>query len=220
MSFDDFKNSLSNDVLEISEFTLGWLCMTPSQKAEMISEVKNIGNQNNITFIKTVAEDAKQYDFEKFLISEAGVKDFVDKLKGKAYDAKLGAQDKYYDTEQEFAKAKLKLPISKDIPTNQMAKDYFDKREIGVKVAKGARKLGASPDTADKARDVAEKVAKTGIRAKNVASGAAADTADAVKKFAGEHGGKAAAAAAAGLGALGLVKALRRKKAEKASAEA
>jgi hypothetical protein len=75
-------------------------------------------------------------------------------------------------------------------------------QEAGLKekLAKGFK--NATEKASETAKDVSNKIKDAGVSAGG-----------ALKKFAGEHGGKVAAATAAGLGALALVKAMRRKKA-------
>lgn len=200
MSYQNFISSLDGGTSKIHEEDIGlWLSLSADEKAKMIEETKELGTEDDIKYLLEAAEAAKAVpDDEKMGI--------IDKWKKFVKGSKEG-----------YAKAQEKM-IDPAITAKGgigKASEYVGKK-LGIKslersgaagqdsaaAAKIARKLGASSDTA---MSVGDKV-ETGSKA--------------VRKFASEHGGKMAAAAAAGLGALGLVKALRRRKQQQASAEA
>jgi flagellar hook-basal body complex protein FliE len=233
MAFKDMLESLSTkedkQEIEIYELTLGWLTLTNSERAQVIEGAKKTGEFNR-QLIKEIAEDAKKYQevyelsdkeeaiYQKMRASAA------EKLKGvsrKDFGKVLKQSDDALDRSQELA-GKLKNVPLLGKAASRTASD-LGTAEAGIKAARVTNALGASPETSAKvafttakgvkgAKDIASDISGGVGKAVDTASEAGETASKAIRKFAGEHGGKAAAAAAAGLGALGLVKALRRKK--------
>lgn len=113
----------------------------------------------------------------------------------------LNKLDDEVDTSQAINKKLENVPLIGRFAKAQ--KSGLTSDEAGYKVGKFANYLG----TGDKGTLAATKLGKRSTEI-------GIDAASSAKRLASEHGGKIAAATAAGLGALGLVKALRRKKAK------
>lgn len=240
MAFKDVLESLNTKEVEIYELTLGWLSMTDADRVEVIKDAKETG-AFNIQLIKEIAEDAKKYQ-EVYELSDKEEETYQklrasasEKLKGvsrKDFAKVLKQGDDAIDRHQEFAGKFKNVPLLGKVARKNISD--LGSAEAGIKAARATNALGASPETSAKvalstakgvhgvksaASDVAggvkkaaEAIKDTGSKVVSGAADAGESASNAIKKFAGEHGGKMAAAAAAGLGALGLVKALRRKK--------
>lgn len=222
MAFKDMLESLNNDNNSISdEQILEWLNMSPADKAVVIKEAKENGNSEYVLALNETANywkdviawcTASDELREQALEASKEDKELHEYLTiiNESSKEDVGKALKSWDDASDSMQKRYGKIADKDIPVvskiARKAKSNWSDVEAGIKAGRVSNYLGASPETS-------RKVMKAGIKTSKTVG----DAGDAVKKLAGEHGGKMAAAAAAGLGALGLVKALRRKKAKEAS---
>jgi hypothetical protein len=227
MGFKDMLESLNNDNNSIpDEQILEWLNMSPADRAVVIKEAKEKGETEHILSLNETANLWKDViawctasDELREQALEASKEDkelhetllFLEKETREDALKALKGLDTGIDTYQD----KLKSIESKNIPLISKGaaklRSNAGDAEVATKAGRVAKFLGASDENTLKAMKVAGTASQ---KSKEIAG----EAGGAVKKLASEHGGKMAAAAAAGLGALGLVKALRRKKAKEATA--
>lgn len=226
MPYDKFIESFAEEETgRIYEEDIGlWLSLSADEKAKMIQETKELGTEEDITYLqeavaaaKAVSADDQDSFIKKYEGWKKGIKDKVGDFKGDVEQVKKNVGHVAGDVRSAFKATREKVADAA-IPAGEkigQGTEYVGKK-LGIKAlerkgaaaqdamsaAKVTRKLGGSVDTSEKV------------------AGAVGKSSEAVRKFASEHGGKTAAGIAAGLGAIGLVKALRRKKEQQASAEA
>lgn len=133
-------------------------------------------------------------------------KAFNDRIKDIVKDEDRAIRGSVLKNRDDFADFKQRaLDKVKNVPLvgkyAKSMKKSVDAEEAGIKAGRAANYAGAGDEGTIKA-----------IKIGRLGGQAGAEAGETVKKLASEHGGKMAVATAAGLGALGLVKALRRKK--------
>lgn len=198
MSYDKFISSVNDNRIYKEDVGL-WLSLSAAEKAKMIQETKELGTEEDVKYLLEAAQVASQVPEEEvnpFVKHYRSFKKGIDATK-KGWD---DAREKSVDPLLKVTKGAAKGVeyVGKKLGIKAMSRRGASAQDA-VSAGQIARKLGASVDTTEKI------------------GGAVGSGSEAIRKFASEHGGKAAAAAAAGLGALGLVKAIRRKKAEPAA---
>lgn len=223
MAFKDFLVSVKKEDNGVSDDqVLEWIKMTPAQKAEIIKEAKESGNKETILALNETAklwEDVVafysaskevQQDALEYSKDEKPLHEILTLLSEEESREEIGKALKGFDKDIDKYQDRMGKISDKDIPLISKAarklRSNAGDAEVAVKAGRVANFMGAGKEGTLKAMKTAGTVSQ---KAKEVAG----DTGGALKRLASEHGGKVAAATAAGLGALGLVKAMRRKKA-------
>jgi hypothetical protein len=235
--------------VEINELTLGWLCLSLEERAELIKEVKEKGTDFTKQLLREIVEDAKAnqevYEArympaEEWDKLEAAARDTAKRIPKEEWGKTLKKVDDRIDADQALTKKLSNVPL-----IGKTAKNFGSgagSAEAGIKAARATNALGASPETstrvgikvargvegakeaADAVKGAAGKVGSAISGAASKAASKAEDVGEKLADFAKEKGGKTGAiigaSTAAGLGALALAKKLRAKKAESSPAAA
>lgn len=226
MPYDKFIESfVEEEAGRIYEEDIGlWLSLSADEKVKMIEETKEIGTEEDVAYLREAASIAKGVPAEekdtfikKYEGWKKGIKDKIAGAKEDIEGFKKNVSHVTGDIKSAYQGAREKamdatLPAGEKISQGM---EYTGKK-LGIKAL--ARK-GAAGQDAIKAAKITRKLGGDVDTTEKVA-GTVGAASQGIRKFASEHGGKTAAGIAAGLGAIGLVKALRRKKEQQASAEA